>query len=412
MASTTRTYLASDWQVWTYKPVAGNFRLDFSALNGTDVLGAVGDVGGMAVLDLNIAGINIQDGERPNQSVFGIVSPGTATITATYYGWSNDLVKELYPGKSIAITLKNQSAHDVDVYGRNSVFFEGTISSSNYSVDPINEVTAFNIECEDILSNALNQSVEVIRSTSATKSSSIFAAIDGNPQLFAPHLNISPDIDLTANFESNTTESRSLGTWLEDFIQTYVAIPINRWQINLSDELEREVLLQALHTQPTSGTQITGSDITNIVLATDGADIPTSFNLSNSTLSYNYAPTINSVLTLPLNYTATLDVNGSTQIQQVATRISSYTSELSPVEITVKTATTYQDITFDSTHPHAHGIKYWPTTWYANGTDIDIYVDFFATAGITPHYYTKIVGQSHEITPDYWHTTYQLLKGR
>ena len=50
MATTSRTYLASDWQVWTYEPVAGKFRLDFSALNGSDVLGAVGDLGGMAVL--------------------------------------------------------------------------------------------------------------------------------------------------------------------------------------------------------------------------------------------------------------------------------------------------------------------------------------------------------------------------
>jgi len=412
MAATTRTYLPTDWQVWTYAPVAGKFRLDFSLLDGSDVLGGVSDEGGMAVLDVNISSIMLEDGQRPTQSVFGVVSPGTATITASYTGWSASLVKDLYPGKVIAITLKNQSASDIDVYGRNSVYFLGTITSSNYQVDPINLVTTFNIDCEDIFSNALNQSLEVNRSTSSTKSSVVFAAIDGNPQLFDPHLNISPDIDLTANFETTSTESRSLGEWLDDFIRTYVAVPINRWQINLSDELEREILVQALHTQPTSGTQITGTDIVNIIMATDGADIPTSFNLSNSTLSYNFAPDIDSVLTTPLNYSTTLDVNGLTQIQQVADRISSYTAELSPVEITVKTAITYQDITFDSTHPHAHGIKYWPNTWYANGTDLDVYVDFFATGGVTPHYYTKIVGQSHEITPDYWHTTYQLLKGR
>jgi len=411
MAATTRTYLASDWQVWTYAPVAGKFRLDFSALNGTDVLGAVGDVGGMAVLDLNINSITIQDGIRPNQSVFGQISPGNASISASYTGWSETLVKDLYPGKYIAITLKNQSASDVDVYGRNSVYFLGTISTSNYSVDPINLVTTFNIECEDIFSNALNQSIEVSRSTTSTKASSINAALLANSNLFDPHLDIVTAGDMTVNYESTTTESRSLGDWLDDFLTSYVAIPLQTY-VYQSSLLERTVTLQALWTQPTSGTQITGSDITNVVMATDGADIPTSFNLSNSTVSYNYAPDNDSILTLPINYTATLDVNGLTQVQQVADRIRTYVPELSPTEITVRTATTYQDITFDSTHPHAGGIKYWPTTWYANGTDIDVYLDFFATGGTTPHYYTKIVGQSHEITPDYWLTTYQLLKGR
>jgi len=411
MTTTSRTYLPTDWQVWTYAPVAGKFRLDFSALDGSDVLGGVSDEGGMAVLDLNISSIMIQDGQQANQSVFGVLSPGTATITASYQGWSADLVKDLYPGKYIAITLKNEAAVDVDVYGRNSVYFLGTISSSNYEVDPINLVTTFNIDCDDIFSNAVNQSLEVAKSSTSTKASVFNAALLANSNLFDPHLDIITAGDMTVNFEATATESRSLGEWVDDFLTSYVAIPLGTYA-NVLGNLERQLTLQALWTQPTSGTQITGADITNIIMATDGGNIPTSFNLSNSTVSYNFAPDIDSVLTTPVNYSTTLDVNGVTQLQQVADRISTYVPELSPTEITVRTATSYQPIVFDTAQPQSYSQYYYPQNWYANGTDVDVYLDFFATGGTTPHYYTKIVGQSHEITPDYWHTTYQLLKGR
>jgi hypothetical protein len=411
MASTSRTYLASDWQVWTYEPVAGKFRLNFSALNGSAVLGAVGDTGGMAVLDMDIAGITLQDGERPNQSVFGIVSPGTATITATATGWNKNLIQELYPGKSLAITLKNQAGIDIDVFGRNSVYFLGVISASTFTVDPINLVTTFNIEGLDILGMALNQSIAVGKSTTATKSSSLNAALTANSNLFDSHLSIATLGDLTVNYEVTETVTQSLGFWLDDWIQTLLGIPATYYAYQLS-ELKRVVDLNALHTQPTSGATITGDVITQLSMETDGADVPTSFNLSNSTITYNSGNIANNIFGLPVDYTATLDVNGVGQLSQIADRIKTYTQALSPTEITVTTATTYQPITFDNTQAQSGGQYYYPNNWWANGTDVNVYLDFLATGGVTPNYYTKIVAQSHEITPDYWQTTYQLLKGR
>jgi hypothetical protein len=411
MASTSRTYLASDWQVWTYEPVAGKFRLDFSALNGSDVLGAVGDVGGMAVLDMDISYIGLQDGERPNQSVFGIVSPGTATITASFTGWDKALVQELYPGKSLAITLKNQATIDIDVYGRNSVYFLGVIAGSTFTVDPINLVTTFNIEGLDILGMALNQSMEVSRSTTATKSSSLNAALTANSNLFDSHLEIITNGDLTVNYETTTTEIRSLGAWLEDWIQTLLGIPAQYYAYQLGN-LKRVVSLNPLEVQPITGATITGDVVTNLTMETDGADVPTSFNLSNSTLSYSFGTSEANILSLPTQYTATLDVNGAGQLSQISDRIRTYVPRLSPTSITVTTATTYQPIVFDNTQAQSGGQYYYPNNWWANGTDVNVYLSFLATGGVTPNYYTKIVGQSHEITPDLWQTTYQLLKGR
>jgi hypothetical protein len=411
MATTSRTYLASDWQVWTYEPVAGKFRLDFSALNGSDVLGAVGDVGGMAVLDMDISYIGLQDGERPNQSVFGIISPGTATITASVTGWDKALVQELYPGKSLAITLKNQATIDIDVYKRNSVYFLGVIAGSTFTVDPINLVTTFNIEGLDVLGMALNQSMEVSRSTTATKSSSLNTALTANSNLFDSHLEIITNGDLTVNYETTTTEIRSLGAWLEDWIQTLLGIPATYYAYQLGN-LKRVVSLNPLEVQPTSGATITGDVVTNLTMETDGADVPTSFNLSNSTLSYSFGTSEANILSLPTQYTATLDVNGAGQLSQISDRIRTYIPRLSPTEITVTTATTYQPIIFDNAQVGNGGQYYYPTNFWRNGTDVNVYLSFLATGGVTPNYYTKIVGQSHEITPDLWQTTYQLLKGR
>ena len=411
MATTSRTYLASDWQVWTYEPVAGKFRLDFSALNGSDVLGAVGDVGGMAVLDLDIAEINIQDGERPTQSVFGIVSPGTCDILASTTGWDKALVQELYPGKSLAITLKNQASIDIDVFGRNSVYFLGVISGSTFSVDPINRVTTFTIQGLDVLGMALNQSFPVDKSTTTTKSSSLNAGLLANSNLFDSHLEIITNGDLTVNYEVTATETRSLGEWLEDWVQTLLGIPATYYAYQLGN-LKRVIALNPLQTQPTSGAQITGSVISQLSMETDGADVPTSFNLSNSTLSYSFGTSEANILSLPTQYTAQLDVNGAGQLSQISDRIRTYIPRLSPTEITVTTASTYQPIVFDTTQAQSGGQYYYPNNWWANGTDVNIYLDYLATGGVTPNYYTKIVGQSHEITPDLWQTTYQLLKGR
>jgi hypothetical protein len=409
MATTSRTYLASDWQVWTYEPVAGKFRLDFSALNGSDVLGAVGDVGGMAVLDMDISYIGLQDGERPNQSVFGIVSPGTATITASVTGWDEALVQELYPGKSLAITLKNQATVDMDPYGRNTIYFLGVISASTFAVDPINLVTTFNIEGLDILGMALNQSIPVSKSTTATKSSSLNAGIDDNPNLFSPDLAIVTNGDMTVNFATATTNTiNSLGYWLDDWIQSNAGIPITYYEYGPTKYL----YLNPLHTQPTTGATITGDVITNLIIETDGADIPTSFNLTNDIINYNSGNISNNIFGLPVDYTATIDVNGVAQLSQIADRIKTYTQALSPTSITVTTATTYKPIVFDNTQAQSGSQYYYPNNWWANGTDVNVYLSFLATGGVTPNYYTKIVGQSHEITPDLWQTTYQLLKGR
>jgi hypothetical protein len=411
MATTSRTYLASDWQVWTYEPVAGKFRLNFSALNGSAVLGAVGDTGGMAVLDMDISYIGLQDGERPSQSVFGIVSPGTATITASITGWDKALVQELYPGKSLAITLKNQAAIDIDVYGRNSVYFLGVISGSTFTVDPLNSVTTFNIEGLDIIGTALNQSFEVNRSTSTSKAASINAGFYANENLFDSHLSFDPTGDFYVTFESATNETRSFGAWLEDYVQSQVAIPATYYEYALGN-LERTIQLNPLHVQPTSGATITGDVITNLSMQTDGSDVPTSFNLSNSTLSYSFGTSEANILSLPTQYTATLDVFGAGQLSQISDRIRTYIPALSPTEITVTTATTYQPITFDNAQVGNGGQYYYPTNFWRNGTDVNVYLSFLATGGVTPNYYTKIVGQSHEITPDLWQTTYQLLKGR
>lgn len=410
MATTSRIYKLTDWQVWTYKPVAGKFRLDFSALNGSDVLGAVGDVGGMAVLDLPISGITIEDGGEVSQSVFGQVVPASASISASLNSWNASFVKELYPGKPLTITLKNQSVVDIDVYGRNSVFFMGNISDSSYDVDPIASVTTFTINAQDIITNALNQQMQVNKNV-GTKNASFNLSYLDNEALFDNHLTVQGNTTpYLSYYEFGGLETKSLGEWVDDHIATYVSIPTNYWEV-FSGALKRYMILEGMHDTPTSGVQVTDSVVTNVIMATDGANKPTSFNLSNSTVSYINGQTDTSILTQANQYSATIDVTDAVELSRVATEIGLYKPALSPTSITIKTATPNQTIVFDNNKPGNDSQYYYPNNFYHNGTDLDVYLAYFAQGGTTPHYYTRIIGQSHEITPDSWNTTYTLLKG-
>ena len=87
MTTTSRTYLPTDWQVWTYAPVAGKFRLDFSALDGADVLGGATDTGSVQAFPLRISSIQLDDGQRPDQSVFSQFTAGTMSLSAQLLTW-------------------------------------------------------------------------------------------------------------------------------------------------------------------------------------------------------------------------------------------------------------------------------------------------------------------------------------
>jgi hypothetical protein len=75
MAVRTQTYETTDWQIWTYVPVAGSFVLDFSKLNGSDTLGAT--EGSIQVQDVEITSLTINEGSPVSQGIFTEITPAS-----------------------------------------------------------------------------------------------------------------------------------------------------------------------------------------------------------------------------------------------------------------------------------------------------------------------------------------------
>ena len=214
MATKSRTYLPTDWQVWVYTPVAGKFRLDFSTLGGADVLGGASDLGSIQVLNLNINSIQLDDGGQPNNGVFGIYNPGSMSLSAQLKTWDATLLKELYNGKEIYLTLKNEATYSDPIFGKNTVYFMGFISDLLIDVDPINSVTNLTISASDIGSAAVNTPIVVTRSdTKGYAMQSAITTARDNGQI-SPYIN-------------STFFSGSLGTTWEPIAgKTYSNFPI------------------------------------------------------------------------------------------------------------------------------------------------------------------------------------------
>ena len=407
MASKSRTYLPTDWQLWTYAPVAGKFRLDFSALNGADVLGGVTDLGSIQTLALDITGIEMNDGGQPNNGVFGSYTPGNMMLTSQIDSWNADLLKELYNGKEIYLTLKNEATYSDPIFGKNTVYFIGTIDSLTIDVDPINLVTNLTITATDVASAAMNFPIIVIRSSSKANAIQNAIADARNAGKISPFINstnLSGSLGTTWETIAGVTSTPlTIGEGIDEYISAEVATLTTAYFQDNTGTIYLYLIGETISANSESGRLIPDSIMSNLVIAQDGANVPTAFNLSNSVGNYQYGGYSDSTLSNPTIYTAQLDVP-TASLQIIADRTSLYTPAIQPTEVTIVSARTYQNISFSNT---LYGSDYfYPSNHYWSGDEVKTTPAF--TGGT---YYHTIVGTSHTITPDDWQTTYQLWKG-
>jgi hypothetical protein len=407
MPTRSRTYLPTDWQVWTYKPVAGKFRLDFSALNGADVLGGVSDLGSIQLLDIPITAIQLDDGQRPDQGVFFTFTPGTMSLSSQIVDWDETLVKELYNGKQIFLTLKNEASTNHGTFGKNTVFFIGQIDNLDINVDPINFVTTLTISATDITGAALNVPITVTKGVSkglAIEAGFVAAQTAGQ---ISQYLDFDLFAILGTSWEFGGTYTTTFGNLMIEYIQGEVAEAGGFYQQYKSGPtvyIVRNIYGRTIAANSLAGRLIPDDITTNIVFSQDGANSPTAFDLSNALAVYSYGTSSASILTNPTIYTATMDVE-TLALLTIADKISEFTQKIQPTEVTVRTARSYQEIVFDN--PAGGGSEYfYPVNFYFNGEEVKTTPAF--TGGT---YYHTIVGTSHTITPDDWQTTYQLWKG-
>jgi hypothetical protein len=403
MATRSRTYLPTDWQLWVYEPVAGKFRLDFSTLGGADVLGGATDLGTIELLDLRIGSIELDDGSRPDQSIFSSFAPGTMSISAQLLTWSETTVKELYNGKAIYLTLKNEATNLHPTFGKNSIYFMGVIDSLDIQVDPINDITNLNFTASDFSSTVLNLPLSFAKTNIGKDIDIMQAFIDAKAaNLVNPYLTLSLS-GMLSTYEATGTIVATVGELIQDFIASDVAIYTPYYYQNYSAgyTLGRAMAASTVATTVTDGELIPEAITSNISIGQDGGNVPQSFDLSNSTGNYKSGVSWASASSNPLVYTATIDVP-TAHLQTIADKVITYTQKIQPVELTVRSAQPFQTIVFDNDE----GDYIWPLYFWRNGQRVKTTPTY--TGGT---YYHVVVGTSHSITPDAWMTTYQLLKG-
>jgi hypothetical protein len=409
MATKSRTYLPTDWQLWVYTPVAGKFRLDFSALNGADVLGGATDLGSFQVFPLRIGSIQLDDGQRPDQSVFSQFAPGTMALSAQLLAWSDTTVKELYNGKKVYLTLKNEATNSHPTFGKNTVFFSGFIDSLNIDVDPINKITNLTVTAVDILGGALNVPVSIARTTTIEKYGTLTTALDSlRGTYFDTECTFSLFDSTGAFYETNATAVNTMGTWLADYVASGVILITTKDQNRLSGTTvayQRTISGLTIAANSKTGVEIPESITSGIVISQDGANVPTAFDLSNSAANYNFGTTSASILSNPTIYSTTLDMPTS-QLPNVANKILQYTNAIQPTQVTVRTAQSFQPIVFTNVMTIGDPEYFYPQYLWFNGQEVKTMPTY--TGGT---YYHMVVGTSHTITPDDWQTTYQLWKG-
>jgi hypothetical protein len=410
MATKSRTYKPTDWQLWVYTPVAGKFRLDFSALDGADVLGGATDLGSVQVLPLRIGTIQLDSGQRPDQGVFSSIIPNTMAISAQLLTWSATTVKELYNGKQVFLTLKNEATNSHPIFGKNTIYFIGQIDSLDIAVDPVNKITNLTFTAVDVMATLLNQPMTMLKSNATSKDFQLVNAIGALSVagFISPYIQFDLSGDLTSTYELNVTESKSLGSWLDDFITSEVALvtPYTYQWYTGTWVLKSTLKIRTIQQTPTTGELIPESLISAITIGQDGANSPNAFNLANSTAIYTYGNVSGSSQGNPVVYNNTIDV-ATAGLKTVADKITTFTQAIQPTEITVRTAQTNQTIVFDNTRPLSGFFDYtYPKYFWINGQNVKTTPTY---TGAT--YYHQIVGTSHTITPDDWQTTYQLWKG-
>ena len=406
MPTTTRTYLPTDWQLWVYTPVSGIWRWDFSEWDGGDDWGTAGQTGSMSVIDTEISSIELTDGLAPSNSVLGNVMGGSMTLTGRLNNWNSSFIAELYNGKEVTLTLKNQSDYDTDTYGRNSVMFHGTITGCSTIVNPDTKDVIFTITADDYFGMALSQIIAYQTSTIDPKALSIeaaltTAALDGNlpGELYF----------LFDTFSDNTNEfdeatSQTVGAILTDFIAGEVGMvyPIYNAQSPSGGIMPtwREVYLKPLATTLSPTWLLEDDVITNITMGNDGGDRPTSFQLSNTTANVELGSNQSGYLANINTYSNTIDttIQG---LQYVISTIQTGTNKLSPLVVEQITATTFNPITFvyDTYNRYPDNLR---------RVGEEITVDS-ATLGET--FDAIIVSTTHNIDPDNWITTLELSKG-
>lgn len=405
-------YESGFWKLWTYQPQPGSFVLDFSQLDGSDVLGDGSD--GLAVADYPISSVIIQQGAGVEFGVVHTVAPSTAQVTLNVKGFTADQINDFFVGTEVLIGYDNQD-------GTSDPFtqvFYGKIESVNVEFVPGEDYSTITVSCLAISADYLNvdivfQKNEIQYKDELIKSATLLAGFEIETDFSAYH------------YKGTAKESKSLGEWVTDlalcdFMQMRdFPIPSFVSKPNISDKStwivryhNRPYFAITKQTLATSGT-LDGNVIKDIELGWSGAGSPTGVTLTNytdETIVYQYGSTVSGAGG-SVSYVNTVDVKNLTEMQTIGTDFLAMNKKFTPLSVSTIVATNYQPIEFRATILNGTGgvstAEIYPIGFYSLGETITIDLPNY---GIDEQDMI-IVGRTIEVTPDNWTTTYNLWKG-
>jgi hypothetical protein len=409
----TRIYKSSDWQVYTYQPEPGSFVLDFSQLNGPDVLGTSG--GGVVAVQYEIGNISIVQGGSVDSGVIHQIQPSLMSVEFIVKDFNTDVINDFYVGTTVTADVFNGNFTATE----RTPMFSGVIESVQVKVIPGEDFSIISLECVSYSRNVLNATLGITKNETTLKGELIETALVAN--------NLTIDLIDYSNYQFKGTarESKSVGEWITDItLCDFSQFTDHPTPVGLITGASYSDLIVFVNPYPrveikknvgVSAGTLDENIIFDLNLDWSGVDSPTVVTLTNytdSSIVYQYGSTQEGSGGANA-YSATVDVKNLNQMIEIGDQLLSMTKSFRPVVVSTITATENQEITFkDSLITNlgggpAYDIPWFPENIYQVGETVEIDLPDY---GIDQQKMI-IVGRTMEITPDNWTTTYNLWKG-
>jgi hypothetical protein len=409
----TKIYNSSDWQIFSYQPEPGSFVLDFSQLNGPDVLGNGSD--GLALADYEIGGISISEGADVDYGVIHNLQVSSMQVTFIVRDFTIDDINDFFVGTRIFARVNNGNG-TLSPY---SDMFDGIIDSVQVDVLPGEDFSTINVSAMSHATNVLNADLGITKNETDLKSVLV------NNALAASNITFYVADPSDYNFKGTARESKTVGEWatdlaLCDFMQMRDTVrPITVSTGTLETAVVSTFYSPQLFRLKTNGTSAGTLDETNISSVTldwSGQGSPTGVTLTNYTDSatiYQYGSS-QSGAGGSVSYSATVDVKNLAQMTAIGQELLKMTKAFRPISVTATIANEYQELDFKDVNlprldlPGEYfNVPYYPENLYFLGDTITIDLPAQGVDNLK----MIVVGRTLEITPDNWTTTYNLWKG-
>jgi hypothetical protein len=410
----TKIYNPNDWKIYTYTPELGSFVLDFSQLNGPDVLGT--SPGVRTLVDYQISNISIQEGGLPDSGMFLPIQPSIMQAEFIVKDFVTTDINNFYVGTSIQIIYDGYQ--NTNLTSNEMYVFTGFVSSASVQISPGQDFSTISITADASSRRALNSSMNIKRDETTLKGNLIQAAANAN--------GISLAVDAGAyNFKGTNNESKPVGEWLSDLalcdlmqftddIKPAAAVLVGPGLVDLFFSGGAE--LRVKENLNTSVGTLDGSVLTDVQLDWSGSDSPTGVTLTNyqdSTIVYSFGSTVSDPGGT-VAYSATVDLKDLTQMTTVGKKFLGMVKAFRPIAVSVGIARSYQNVEYNLSSVPIIGSPGNFAQFYAYPKNY-LFIGDTVTIDLPDNGINSvdmlITGRTIEITPDTWTTTYNLWKG-